>query len=340
MSLTYSIGILGKLNIASLRSGLQQTKESLKETDSQAKKSGESIGRFQKGVTAGLGALQRMSFAAAGALTAIGLTAPALSGPMAKIRNELFKTTDTIGKNLKPGFERFAELWGSFNQFLDNNPTFTKIGSNILGLLGTVGLLSGGFKAFKWVLSPVLGGLGKLATKLGITGVVSKLGTAFSGFVVGAGAKFVGWLAAIPGMIPGIIAGIGALGGQALQWLGEKIGLLDPRGTGGWDVAKRIGTNALGGAAAGAGAGALIGALGGPVGAGAGALIGGAGGLLFSGGKEIYNAATGTGAYAQASSPNQNINLQNNISIDGRQLASSTSQYMSYNMSYTPMRGQ
>lgn len=338
MSLTYSVGILGKLNINSLKQGLQQTKQNLEETDAQAKKTGTTMDRFQKGIKGGLGGLRNLSLAAAGALTAIGLSAPALAGPMAKIRNEMFQTSNIIGKELKPQFEGFANAWGRFNQFLEANPTMTRIGSQALGLVGALGILSGAWKALKWLLGPIFTGLGKVATALGITGLVKKVGGAIGAFVTGKGAAFLGWLAGIPALAAGVVGAVGAIGGQALQWLGEKLGLLDPRGTGWWDVTKRIGTNVLGGAAAGAGAGALIGAFGGPIGAGAGALIGGAGGLLFSGGKEIWQATTGRGAYDR--SQDQPINITQPIILDGREIGRHTNQYMVGNYSYLPGGGQ
>mgnify|MGYP001404490204 CR=1 FL=1 len=348
MTLNYSVGILGNMDISQFKSGINQIKQDLGDVDTQTKKSGTTLGKFQKGLAGGLAQIKNLSFAAAGALTTIGLAAPSLSGAMSRIKTEALRTTEIFGREMQPKFEAFANGWQSFNGWLDAHPTFKKVSSNALAFLGIFGLLKGAFSGLKWMFGGLFKSIGNVLFKSqvmkafwkGIPGFFTNIGTKLWGVIKGIGVAITGFLTTTVGaVLSSLLAGIG--GGWLAQKITNAIGWTSDTAKGAWETTKRVGVAAGGGALAGAGAGALIGALGGPIGAGAGALIGGAGGLLYGGGKELYNYFTKSGAYEESAVQNTTtIPVSNNIFLDGSMIAQQSSIYQNQQMSYFPGGGR
>lgn len=348
MTLNYSVGILGNMDISQFKAGINQIKQDLADTDTQAKKSGSTLDKMRRGLAGGLDQIKNLSYAAAGALTGIGLSAPSLSGAMSRIKTEAMKTSEIFGREMQPEFEAFANTWSRFNGWLDAHPTFKKMAAGAIEVLGGFALVKGAWSGLKWVFGGMFKSIGDFLFKSqvmknfwkGIPGFFSGLGTKIWGVLKGLGAAITGFLTTTVGaVLSSLLAGIG--GGWLAQKITNALGWTSDTAKGAWETTKRVGVSALGGAAAGAGAGALIGALGGPIGAGAGALIGGAGGLLYGGGKELWNYFTKSGAYEQTPiSTNTTIPVSNNIFLDGSLIAQQSSIYQNQQMSYMPGGGR
>lgn len=346
MTLNYSVGILGSMDISSFKAGINQIKKDLGEVDTDTKKTGNSLSKFSKSLKGGLNAIKNLSTAAAGGLALIGLAAPSLSGAMSRIKTESFKLAEIFGRNLQPAFEWFANSFQSFNGWLDSHPMFTKMASNVLLTLGSLGLLKGAIGILKMAFGGLLIKVGKF---LGINSMFSRLGTVMLESLKGVGGKIITFFSGLWTTISGFLvttlggalatflAGIG--GGYLSQKLTNALGITSETGKGSFETTKRVGSSILGGAGVGALVGAGIGAIGGPIGVGAGAGIGAVGGLLYGAGKEAYNWYNDSGAYS-SQEKNTSVPITNNIFIDGQQVAKQSSMFQNQNMSYMSGGGQ
>lgn len=121
MSLDYSVGILGRFNMGSIKQGLQDTKSNIREVEEQSVSASSSMSEFGERTNSAFDGLAKSTFAVATSLGVIGMTAPSVAGPMARIQNESFRLSNALGDGLGPAFESIADGMGELSNWVNEN---------------------------------------------------------------------------------------------------------------------------------------------------------------------------------------------------------------------------
>lgn len=242
-----------KINKEQLQNDVRSIERDLGKVGARAEQTTGTIERMGKSATLVGGALVGMATAGTAALTNLTKNSPYLIDE--NVRTEIAKTQIGLegGKITEPIAKIKASIFEGLANLISGSPE--KIG----GLFG-IGTIAGGIGS----LGAGAGILGSLLSGAGATGI----GGALAGF---GGSALAG----------GGIGLVGGLAGTGLNWLTDKIGLTNQEQDAGSTIGRFL-AQAGGGAAVGAGAGALFGG----VGAVPGAIIGAIGGLISAGFQE------------------------------------------------------
>ena len=246
-----ALEIGAKINTREIDRGTDRIKQDLSQVKESANSATADIQRMDKSTSKLGNALLTAGTIGSGIMVGLASKAPAVAGAMARIKVETGELSRNLGTALKPAFEFAASGMSKLNDMIAADPEgFTKIATGI----GLIGIAAAGVK---------------IATLTGIGTAVTTLGTML---VAGLSPAALGILATLAG----------AAGASIAITITDFLGITSNKAGAGEGI-KRFGVSVVGGALAGAGTGAAIGALGGPIGSGLGAVIGAIGGLLYAG---------------------------------------------------------
>lgn len=157
--------------------GWQSIQTHLKTATENTKKFGTDLDRLAGSAKQVNGLLAAMGASGLLSLGAIAALSPSLAGAMAKIEIATYKIAESIGKELKPAFDWFANSMMGVSEFLNNNEWARKLTADLL-LLGTVvsagGALIGGLKSL-WGWLTGLGSLGRIVITIAVIYEISQI---------------------------------------------------------------------------------------------------------------------------------------------------------------------
>ena len=149
-----TLTIKGEINETDLSSSLDRLSQTLDNFENKNKSSMADMSRMTK-ITQGLKtSLLGVAGAAGTAMLGLATGSSAVAPSLARMKISAFELGETVGEDLRPGFEKAGEMFANFVSFMEEHPTVRKFTEAIAGL----GLAAGALK---------LVGLGSVLTAIG-----------------------------------------------------------------------------------------------------------------------------------------------------------------------------